>query len=273
MMKKIFNIALMSTVLFYGCTNDSAPTRTKQSDDGWKLVWFDEFDSTSLDLHKWMYETGGGGWGNNEKEYYRKENISVAGGNLVIEARNEEYSGYHYTSGRMITAGLASWTYGKIIARMKLPYGKGLWPAFWMMGNSGEWPARGEIDIMEMVGGPGALIHGSGSDSKVYGSMHWANDIGFHVGVTGTYEILKTVKFADDFHDFSAEWDSTQVQFFVDGTKFFDCPINDPGLAAFHHPFFILLNLAVGGNFPGDPDTTTVFPQRLTVDWVRVYQR
>jgi beta-glucanase (GH16 family) len=272
-MKRHMYIWIMPIIIICGCDNNSNSALSESPPDEWKLVWSDEFDSTDINLKKWTFETGGGGWGNNEKEYYRKENAFISNGNLVIEARKEQYDKNEYTSARMKTAGLGEWLYGKIEARMKLPFGKGMWPAFWMMGKSGSWPSRGEIDIMEMIGGPGLSPYSGGADNKVYATLHWANDAGDHQSTGGNYRLPGTGKFADDYHIFRLEWDSVQIQCYVDSTKYFHCRIDTINMEAFHQPFFIILNVAVGGSWPGDPDATTVFPQYMIVDWIRVYQK
>jgi beta-glucanase (GH16 family) len=240
----------------------------------YELVWGDEFNYSGLpDSTKWSYEVGGSGWGNNELQYYtdkRMENARVENGNLVIEAREESYSGRNYTSVRLITyPGQNFWRYGKIEAKMKLPYGQGIWPAFWMLGKNifegTGWPACGEIDIMEMVGG------GEGRDDKTYGTIHYADVNGNHSSFSGSYQLSEGI-FADTFHIFSIEWTQTNIKWFVDGTQFYSASIAQSYLSEFHNEFFILLNVAVGGAWPGSPNSTTVFPQQMLVDYVRVYQ-
>jgi beta-glucanase (GH16 family) len=234
----------------------------------YKLVWSDEFDGTTINPFKWVMETGGGGWGNSELENYtnRPANAYVDSGMLVIKALKENYSGSNYTSARMKTQGRISWKYGKIEARMKLPYGKGIWPAFWMLGDNittVSWPKCGEIDIMEMIGGADP------ADRTCYGTGHWDNN--GHASY-GLHTQLGAGRFADDFHVFSIAWDSTKIIWYLDATPY--CVLNTTpvGLAAFQKNFFIILNLAVGGQWPGNPDLSTVFPQSMYVDYVRVYQ-
>jgi len=233
----------------------------------YQLVWSDEFDSTAINTSNWTHETGGSGWGNNEWEYYtnRPVNSYIENGSLVIEAKKESYGGKNYTSARMITKGKKYFTYGKIEARIKLPYGKGIWPAFWTLGENIStigWPSCGEIDIMELIGG-------GTNDKKVYGTAHWESN--GHASYGGNYS-LATGIFADAYHVFSIVWNSKSIQWFVDGSKYVTIDITPAGLAAFHKNNFILLNLAVGGNWPGYPDATTIFPQKMYVDYVRVYQ-
>jgi beta-glucanase (GH16 family) len=234
----------------------------------WQLVWSDEFDSTSLDLSSWTRETGGHGWGNNELQYYtdREVNSYLQDGKLIIKAMEESFGGRSYTSARLKTQNKKFWKYGKIEARMKLPFGQGIWPAFWMLGqnfSSVGWPACGEIDIMEMIGG-------DGRENTVYGTTHWDNN-GSHAQYGGSYT-LSSGTFADDFHTFRIEWNQSSIKWFVDNTQYHIISITPSGLSEFHQNFFIILNLAVGGNWPGYPDSTTTFPQFLEVDYIRVYQ-
>lgn len=238
----------------------------------WQLVWSDEFDTPGApDPTKWNYDIGGSGWGNQELQYYtdRTDNARVEGGLLVIEARKEDLNGNAYTSARLVTRGTAAWTYGRIEARMKLPFGQGIWPAFWMLPTNspyGGWPTSGEIDIMEFLG------HDT---DRVYGTLHYGGGSLGHV-FTGTNYTLSTGTFVDDFHTFSIEWGPRQVRWYVDGALY-QTQTNwssgaGPYPAPFDRPFHILLNLAVGGQWPGYPDATTTFPQRMEVDYVRVYQ-
>ncbi|MFC2137494.1 family 16 glycosylhydrolase [Bacteroidota bacterium] len=233
-----------------------------------QLVWADEFDYEGLpDNNRWTFEIGGHGWGNNEWEYYtdRIENAEVKDGLLTITAIKEDYSGSEYTSARLVTLEKFSFKYGKIEARIKLPYGQGIWPAFWMLGNTFEtdgWPACGEIDIMEMIGG-------TNNDNTIHGTVHWDNN-GQHA-MYGNSETLSSGIFADDFHVFSVEWDSDKIVWKLDGTQYHVIDITPADLSEFRDEFFIILNLAVGGNWPGYPDESTVFPQTFEIDYVRVY--
>ncbi len=234
------------------------------------LLWSEEFDYTgSPNTAKWNMETGGGGWGNNELQYYKntQSNAKVENGLLTITAREESFGGRNYTSARITTQSKFDFKYGRIEARIKLPYGKGLWPAFWMLGkniNSVSWPACGEIDIMEMVGG-------TGWDNTCHSTLHWEDINGNH-GSHGDSHQLSSGIFADDFHVFSLEWDSEVIRAYVDDIHYYTIAINEPQFDEFRQNFFIILNLAVGGNWPGSPDDTTVFPQTMQVDYVRVYQ-
>lgn len=232
----------------------------------WNLVWSDEFNGTSLNSSNWVAETGtgSGGWGNNELQYYtnRTQNLQVTGGNLVITAQKENYGGMAYTSARIKTQGLKSFKYGKIEARIKLPSGQGLWPAFWMLGdniNSVGWPKCGEIDIMERVN----------NNASVNGTVHWdANGHAEFGRVSGALDYSQ-------YHTYSIEWDANYIRWFVDGAQFNEILIqNGTGSTEeFQNNFFILLNLAVGGNWPGAPDSSTPFPSQMLVDYVRVYQQ
>ena len=231
-------------------------------------MWHDEFDSTALDTTRWTFDIGGGGWGNAELEYYtnRAVNARVDSGALIIEARPESLGGSSYTSARLKTQGLGAWKYGRVEARIQIPRGQGLWPAFWMLGDnigSVGWPACGEIDIMENIGKEPAIVHGT-----VHGPGYsGANGIG------AAYP-LNSGAFADGYHVFSIEWQPGEVQWYVDSIAYKSVESSQaPGTWVFDHPFFIILNVAVGGYWPGNPDGTTVFPQTMRVDWVRVYQR
>lgn len=233
----------------------------------YQLVWSDEFSNATIDATNWTHETGGSGWGNNELEYYTNRNVNsyIENGSLVIEAKKESYGGKNYTSARMITKGKKYFTYGKIEARIKLPFGQGIWPAFWMLGENIStvgWPKCGEIDIMELIGG-------GANDKKVYGTVHWESN--GHASYGSNYS-LGTGIFADNYHVFTIIWNTKSIQWFVDGAKYVTIDITPAGLSAFHKNQFIILNLAVGGNWPGNPDATTIFPQKMFVDYVRVYQ-
>ncbi|MDP1578959.1 MAG: glycoside hydrolase family 16 protein, partial [Candidatus Didemnitutus sp.] len=212
---------------------------------------------------------GSGGWGNNELQYYTQENATVANGELVITARKDA-NGF-YTSSRLKTQGKHSWTYGKIAARLRMPKGQGMWPAFWMLGDnitSVGWPRCGEIDIVEMVGG------GEDRDDSYYGTLHW-DAFGNHASTgTGRHELPDPQILNDNYHVFEIEWNQTSLTWKIDGMPYGTSSINTaqwPTMTAFHNKFFIILNLAVGGNWPGYPNTSTEFPQTLRVDWVRVY--
>lgn len=233
------------------------------------LIWSEEFEySGTPNSSKWNMETGGGGWGNNELQYYTntENNAKVENGVLTITAREESFGGKDYTSARITTQNKFDFKYGRIEARMKLPYGQGLWPAFWMLGknlSSVGWPACGEIDIMEMIGG-------TGNDNTTHATLHWDNN-GEHAQYGESYS-LSSGKLADNFHVFSVSWDSQTIKAYIDDIQYYSIDITPSQLSEFRNDFFIILNVAVGGNWPGSPDATTVFPQTMQVDWVRVYQ-
>jgi beta-glucanase (GH16 family) len=243
---------------------------------GWKPVWSDEFNGKEIDFSKWAVEENGHGGGNGELQYYvdRPENLRIEDGHLVIEARKQKFNTAgvekEYTSGRLRTKRRASWLYGRFEVRAKLPTGRGIWPAIWMLPEKeayGGWASSGEIDIMEMVGHEPAKVHGT-----LHHGASWPKNV--HTGAP--FE-LKSGTFADDFHVFAIEWEKDVIRWYVDGALYQtqDKWSSDGGAfpAPFDQPFHLVLNLAVGGGWPGPPDEKTVFPQRMTVDWVRVYQR
>ena len=235
---------------------------------GWTLAWHDEFEGDKIDPASWTYDLGGWGWGNGEAQNYtsRPENARLENGMLVIEARQEKFEDSYYTSARLKTQGLKEFQYGRIEARLKVPSGAGLWSAFWMLGNDfngSNWPDCGEIDIMEYIGREPDLImgtaHGPGY-SGALGISQWNRQ---------TYNI------ADDFHTYAIEWGPDQIDWFYDGVKYHTVTRDDVGDRkwVFDHPFFIILNLAVGGQLPGPVGLDTVFPAQFLVDYVRVYQK
>jgi beta-glucanase (GH16 family) len=248
----------------------------------WNIVWDDEFnqpDGSSPDPTKWTYDIGNnGGYGNNELEYYtsRTNNARIVGGQLIIEADQESYGGENYTSARMLTEGKWSWAYGRMEARIKIPRGQGIWPAFWMLGSNIDagvsWPTCGEIDIMENIG----KASDQGTD---HGTIHGPQNGGDYnggSGVGGTYTLPGGAALADNFHIYAVQWTPNQIQWFLDTNLFFTAtPASLPsgGTWVFTQPQFLILNVAVGGNWPGDPDGTTVFPQQMLVDYVRVYEQ
>ncbi|MFO0696516.1 MAG: carbohydrate-binding protein [Polyangiales bacterium] len=247
---------------------------------GWELVWADEFNGpagSGPDASKWQLEVGGSGFGNNEREYYssRPENVSMDGrGSLAITARRETvpgsscwYGTCQYSSGRMNTAGRFTLQYGRVEARIKVPGGAGIWPAFWMLGadiGSVGWPTCGEIDVMEVVGQ---------TPSTAYGTLHGPGYSGGN-GVSAGYTLPNGARFADGFHEFALEWQTNVVRFYVDGQLYATRTPSDTrgGRWVYDHPFFLILNLAVGGNWPGDPNGSTPFPAQMLVDYVRVYR-
>ena len=252
-------------VLFVGISGCEDSSRIEERD--WELVWEDQFETDGApDPTRWTYDLGGGGWGNNELQIYTNnpENVVVEEGVLKITAiRN----GNTFTSARLLTKGLFDQAYGRFEARIKLPWGPGIWPAFWMLGNdidSNPWPACGEIDIMEYRGQEPNLIHGS---------LHGP-------GYSGGSPITRSFGFPDDrfdvdYHVFAVEWGEDFIHFFVDETLYQEVIPEDlagKGDWVYDHPFYILLNVAVGGNYVGFPTDSTPFPQTMYVDWVRVYK-
>ncbi len=239
--------------------------------DGWELVWHDEFDGNTINTSDWVFETGDGcpnlcGWGNNELQYYRSQNAWVENGILTIEARRESAGNRQYTSARMKTQGKQSFQYGRIDIRALLPKGQGIWPALWMLGNditTVGWPRCGEIDIMEMVGG-------SGRERTVHGTLHW--DFNGHAQAGGSYT-KPSGTFYHEYHVFSIIWDEEVIRWFVNDTQFYQIDITPGHMSEFHQEFFFIFNVAVGGNWPGNPNETTVFPQQMRVDYVRVFQQ
>jgi len=243
---------------------------TPESYAGMTLVWRDEFNGTEIDADSWKHELGNSGWGNNELQNYTASstNSFVSNGLLTIEAREEASNGSNYSSARMITAGLKEFQYGRVDIRARLPEGQGIWPALWMLGaNIFEigWPACGEIDIMELVGHEPNVIHGTG---------HW----GVQGSGTSTFQgngftLSGGAKYSDEFNVFSIVWTQNQVKYLMNDQEYFALTQGSVGgLYPFNSPFFFIFNIAVGGNWPGSPDATTVFPQRMFVDYIRVFQ-
>lgn len=240
-----------------------------------KLVWHDEFDRGDRpDPAKWVFDLGGHGWGNNELQSYtdRTSNARLEDGCLVVEARREPWTGpdgreRDYTSARLKTQGLAEWTYGRIEARIKVPQGQGIWPAFWTLGTGFKgagWPKCGEIDIMENIGREPGTVHGT-----VHGPGYSGGD-----GIGRQFQLPLGQRFTDGFHVFAMDWQPGKLTWSVDGRDYFTLTPTDLPKGSewvFDRPHFLLLNLAVGGNWPGAPDASTTFPQRLLVDYVRVY--
>ena len=236
---------------------------------GYTLVWNDEFSGTSLNLSDWSYEigTGNNGWGNAELQYYRAENTSVADGLLTIEAREEFFAGSNYTSSRLVTQNKQTFRYGRVDIRAIMPQGQGLWPALWMLGQSFSsigWPYCGEIDIMEMIGG-------DGRENISHGTIHWDNAGQYRYD--GDSITLNSGTLADRFHVFSIEWDSNSIRWSLDGEQFNAIATTPAAMSEFQEEFFFIFNVAVGGRWPGYPDSSSEFPQRMQVDYVRVFQR
>jgi beta-glucanase (GH16 family) len=272
-MRTIILFFTLLSVSVYGCRDN--PTNPPDSSDKskWQLVWSDEFNTEGApDSNKWSYETGGHGWGNQELQYYtanRLENCRIQEGMLIIEARKESWEGKNYTSTRLVSRNKGDWTYGRFEIRAALPSGRGTWPAIWMLatdwtyGNGG-WPANGEIDIMEYVGYNPGKVHASIHTQKYYHS----------IGTQKSASI--TVSDAERaFHLYALEWTPEQIDIFVDSTKYFTFKNEGKGWEywPFDKDFFLLLNIAIGGNWGGAQGVDdSIFPQKLLIDYVRVYK-
>jgi hypothetical protein len=248
---------------------DDAGYTTPLTYTGYNLVWQDEFSSPAINTSDWTFESGNNnGWGNNELQHYtnRSQNVFTTGGKLVIEARREGYNGYNYTSTRMITKNKKVFKYGRVDIRAKMPRGQGVWPALWMLGNDIDavsWPACGEIDILELLG------HEPG---KIYATCHWGATAASRQSKGSSYT-LSTGTFYDKFHVYSLIWKEDSMQVLIDDQQYLSVTAAEAGNAySFNKDFFFIFNIAVGGNWPGAPDGTTVFPQRMMVDYIRVFQ-
>lgn len=242
---------------------------TPESYVGYNLIWQDEFSGTAINTANWTHETGAGGWGNQESQYYtdRAENSWISNGNLIIEAREESFSGSEYTSARMITKDKQIFQFGRIDIRAILPEGQGIWPALWMLGNNIStvgWPACGEIDIMELVGHEPSTTHGT---------AHWGPQGQSQSTYKGAGFDLSDGKFSDKFNVFSLIWEPGSIKWLVNDNQFFSLTNSDVnGAYPFDNEFFFIFNIAVGGQWPGYPDATTQFPQQMVVDYIRVFQ-
>ncbi|MDB5231592.1 MAG: hypothetical protein JWN76_2397 [Chitinophagaceae bacterium] len=245
---------------------DNAGYTTPLSYPGKTLVWNDEFNGRTIDVRNWNFESGGHGWGNQELENYtaRPENAFVSNGNLIIEARKENYGTNGYTSARMTTKGKKEFQYGRVDIRAKLPVGGGIWPALWMLGaniSSVRWPLCGEIDIMELIGK---------YPSRVYATLHFADSLGKH-DQAGTVYNLAGADFSEKFHVYSMIWQQDSIQMLMDDQPFFSYS-KRKGSYPFNAPFFFIFNVAVGGQFPGNPTAVSPFPERMFVDYIRVFR-
>jgi beta-glucanase (GH16 family) len=273
---KIYNspAVFFMSVLFLSLVGCNTEDKQKVDQHSWQLTWSDEFEGLAgqmPDASKWTYDIGSGGWGNQELEYYtnRPTNVSLDGtGNLVITAKTENFGGSSYTSARIKTQNLFSQTYGRFEARIKTPYGPGIWPAFWMLGANVQtvtWPQCGEIDIMELKGNQPNINHGS-----IHGPGYSGGN-----AITDTYALLNN-RYDNDFHVFAAEWDADKIDFYVDDylyERISKTDVSKKGQWVYDHPFYLILNIAVGGNFVGFPTSQTPLPQKMTVDYVRVYKQ
>lgn len=251
------------------------PVTSTPDPSSWVLVWADEFDQpdgSAPDPAKWNHQQGGSGWGNGELQYYTNsiDNSFIQDGMLVIKAIKEYEMGRDYTSARMTTQFKGDWTYGRFEIRAKLPNTQGIWPAFWLLpsrGRYGSGAAGGEIDIMELIGS---------EPYRSYATLHYGNPA---ERSSGYYDLPDGETFADDFHIFTLEWEPTEVRWYLDGnlfhtaTEWFTSAGKDAKFPApYDQDFHLLVNVAVGGHWPGSPDETSVFPQMMYVDYIRVYQ-
>jgi beta-glucanase (GH16 family) len=228
----------------------------------WNLLWSEEFGGTALNEETWNYDIGFGnaGWGNNELQYYRSgtSNLIIADGKASFIAKQENFGSAQYTSARIQSKGKYDVQYGRIESRIKVPMGQGIWPAFWMLGSNIEtagWPACGEIDILEHVN----------NEMEVHGTLHWDNNGHQYQG--GSISADPTI-----YHNYAIEWDAEQIRWYLDGILYYSRDITAAQYSEFHQPFFFILNVAVGGNWPGSPDNTTPFPAVMEVDFIRVYE-
>jgi len=248
--------------------NDGYSTPTSYS--GYTLKWADEFNGDALDLNNWTFDigTGSGGWGNNESQYYTSStsNCSVANGKLTITARKETQGSSNYSSARIKTLGKQEFQFGRIDIRARLPKGQGIWPALWMLGSNfptAGWPACGELDIMELIGNQPNRVHGTAHFGAAPPSTQKTASYGLSSGT-----------FSDEYHVFTLKWENNLVEWYVDDVKFHSItPTSTGGIYPFNQKFFFIFNVAVGGNWPGYPDNSTVFPQQMDVDYVRVFQK
>jgi beta-glucanase (GH16 family) len=271
-MKIVLTLVSILSMLLVGSVHSSPELVTRRA--GWKLVWSDEFDYKGLpDRKKWDYKVGGNGWGNNELQYYtagKLANARVEQGKLIIEAQKEKIDSNNYTSARLVTAGKGDWTYGRFEIRAKLPSGRGTWPAIWMLPSKTtysdrRWPDNGEIDIMEHVGFDPGVIHAS-THTKAY---NWPKKN----QKTATLEVPDA---QSAFHVYALEWDAGNIDIYIDKTKVLSCKNEGTGWEAwpFDQKFHLILNLAIGGGWGGAKGVDdTIFPQRMEIDYVRVYQK
>lgn len=265
-----FLLSVLAIVLFFACETDTEQTVPQRAQT---LVWSDDFDGaagSTPDADKWTYDIGTGqnGWGNGEFQYYtdRPTNVRLDGeGNLVITARRESFGGQSFTSARIKTEGLFAQAYGRFEARLKTPVGPGIWPAFWLLGDNCQevsWPQCGEIDVMELRGQ---------RPNEIAGTVHGP---GYSAGASvGTSYTLPEGRFDDQFRTFAIEWGEDYIEWYVDDFLYQRLtPADLPGEWVYDHPFFIIMNIAVGGNYVGFPTSQTPFPQEMVVDYVRVYE-
>lgn len=255
--KALLTFSVIGTVFAFSNTVKAA--------DNYELVWSDEFNGNYLDTNTWNYEIGTGswGWGNNEQQYYTDRNIKVSNGTMKITAKREDYGGMKYTSSRITTKNKKNFKYGKIEARIKMPKFKGVWPAFWMLGanqNSVGWPKCGEIDIMEAIN----------DENLVYGTLHWFNDPGNNNADSGS-----SVAVADrtEYHVYGVEWTADKLRWYVDGKVYRTMDVSNDSFSEVRKEYFVIFNMAIGGQWPGYDIDETAFPATMEVDWVRAYKK
>jgi beta-glucanase (GH16 family) len=274
MTRAFISLLFFSSFFSYSCSNTSENEPQDNGKTNWVMIWNDEFGNDGLpDPQKWNYDVGGSGWGNNELQYYtenRTENARVQQDFLVIEARKESYEGKNYTSARLVSRGKGDWTYGRFEVRAILPSGRGTWPAIWMLptewsyGNGG-WPDNGEIDIMEHVGYDPGSIHASIHTA----SYNWVNN-------TQKTSIIKVPAAQSSFHVYAMEWYPDSICIFVDSVKYFTFKkeSDDWKVWPFNKNFHFIFNIAVGGGWGGAQGIDdSIFPQRMLIDYVRVYKK
>lgn len=256
----LFSIAaIVATSCGEPATQTTTTDTISKDSSAYSLIWSDEFNGSAVDTSNWGYELGGEGFGNHEQEYYKPENATVENGNLVITGKKEQVGKNPYTSTRMTTKGKHEFLYGRIEARIKIPVGQGLWPAFWTLGaniDTVQWPASGEIDIMEHIN----------TDSLIYGTPHW--DSGGHVMRGDTLSSTPS-----EYHVYAIEWDATAIRWFVDDIKYHELDITGSSTEEFRRPQYILLNMAIGGDWPGQKVDESKIPAKMYVDYVRVYKK
>ena len=255
--KDLLTFSVIGTVFAFSNTVKAA--------DNYELVWSDEFNGNSLDTNTWNYEIGTGswGWGNNEQQYYTDRNIKVSNGTMKITAKREGYGGMKYTSSRITTKNKKNFKYGKIEARIKMPKFKGVWPAFWMLGanqDSVGWPKCGEIDIMEAIN----------DENLVYGTLHWFNDPGNNNADSGSSVAVAN---RTEYHVYGVEWTADKLRWYVDGKVYRTMDVSNDSFSEVRKEYFVIFNMAIGGQWPGYDIDETAFPATMEVDWVRAYKK